>query len=68
MKAPDELRSFIDTCKVLQYLRNLYIEDFIYKQPLYHKFPAYQHNILKMEELQQYKVRYFIDIFCKAVY
>lgn len=34
-----------EVCKLLHYLRKVYIEDAVYRQPKYPEFPAYQHPI-----------------------
>lgn len=34
-----------EVCKLLRHLRKVYLEDAVYRQPLYPDFPAYQHPV-----------------------
>jgi hypothetical protein len=50
-----------EVCKLLHYLRKVYIEDAIYRQPLYPEFPAYQHPIFMNGTLKNLFINYTTD-------
>lgn len=47
-----------EVCKLLRHLRKVYIEDAVYRQPLYPNFPAYQHPVFLNGSLKNSFLRY----------